>query len=52
MKITPTKIFWPDGLPESDAVIAQLRRRIHRDGICAEDFRLLAERGGAAFQKM
>ena len=42
--------IWPDGPPESDALIAQLRERVHRDGICAEDFRLLAERGGEAFQ--
>ncbi|WP_147372320.1 hypothetical protein [Henriciella barbarensis] len=42
--------IWPDGLPESDALIAQLRTRVHRDGICAEDFRLLAGRGDEAFQ--
>ncbi len=47
--LTPDDI-WPDGLPESDPLISQLRARVHRDGICAEDFRLLAERGGEAFQ--
>lgn len=47
--LTPEDI-WPDGPPESDPLISQLRARVHRDGICAEDFRLLAERGGEAFQ--
>lgn len=47
--LTPEDI-WPNGLPESDPLISQLRARVHRDGICAEDFRLLAERGGEAFQ--
>lgn len=47
--LTPDDI-WPDGLPESDAVIRQLRTRVFSRGICGEDFRILVDRGPPAFQ--
>ena len=47
--LTPEDI-WPDGMPETEPVIAALRERVFSDGLCAEDFAVLVARDDAAFQ--